>query len=74
MLDISKAQKRLGDQALRVAANAEAAAFEDSSVIGDSDIKFFRLKPVSIESICLGCTDPNSPNFNPYAEVDDASC
>jgi hypothetical protein len=35
---------------------------------------FFAISMVSCDNNTKGCTDPNSPNYNPNAEVNDGSC
>lgn len=74
MKDPAKIREDKNRANLYAAANATIAALEDDTILEGQDTVFFALKPVTIESICTGCTDPLSPNYSPYAEVDDASC
>lgn len=38
------------------------------------DFEMYPFLIASYVSLCKGCTDPRSINFNPLAEVDDSTC
>lgn len=57
---------------MRDAQSAFNAAMADPLVT--EDVRTVMLSDVSYNSLCTGCTDPESPNYDPYAEIDDGTC
>lgn len=60
---------------LKMAADPLQAAFEDPNFIPPENLEELPLLyEVYVESLCVGCTNPESKNYSIYAEVDDNSC